>query len=311
MLKDWRFRNALNWAIDRRAIAAIAYSGAAVPATSFLPSGYWKAPLDYHWQPPASEAYTYDPVKAGQLLDAAGYKEVNGVRLDHNGKPIKLRLWAVTEKNQYIVAAKLIAGYLQKIGLKVTLQTMDNGAIDDKLYNTVGNTFKPDYDLFVWGWGGDFDPGFLLSIFLTSQINGWSDSAWSDPQYDRLYQQQAAELDPQKRKAIIWQMEQIVYQQSPYILLVYPADPAGLRHAALARLGAPAGRHRDREQLLELPERGPHRGRGRELRRGLARTRRDRRGGRSRAGRLVGRAAPAPAGGRGDDVQTARRRRPR
>ncbi len=99
---------------------------------------------------------------------------------------------------------------------------MDNGAIDDKLYNTVGSTFKPDYDLFVWGWGGDFDPGFLLSIFLTSQINGWSDSAWSDPQYDRLYQQQAAELDPQKRKAIIWQMEQIIYQQSPYLVLVYP-----------------------------------------------------------------------------------------
>jgi len=72
----------------------------------------------------------------------------------------------------------------------------------------------------VWGWGGDFDPGFLLSIFLTSQINGWSDSAWSDPQYDRLYAAQAAELDPQKRKAIIWQMEQIIYQQSPYVLLV-------------------------------------------------------------------------------------------
>ena len=211
VLKDWHFRNALNWAIDRREIANIAYNGAAIPATSFLPSGYWKAPLDYHWQPPASEAYTYDPVKAGQLLDAAGYKEVNGVRLDHNGKPIKLRLWAVTEKNQYIVASKLIAGYLQKIGLHVTLQTMDNGAIDDKLYNTVGNTFKPD-----------FDPGFLLSIFLTSQINGWSDSAFSDPQYDRLYAAQAAELDPQKRKAIIWQMEQIIYQQSPYVLLVYP-----------------------------------------------------------------------------------------
>jgi peptide/nickel transport system substrate-binding protein len=222
VLKDWRFRNALNWAIDRRAIATIAYNGAAVPATSFLPSGYWKAPLDYHWQPSASEAYTYDPAKAGRLLDAAGYKEVNGVRRDHNGKPIALRLWAVTEKNQYVVASKLLAGYLEKIGLKVTLQTMDSGAIDDKLYNTAGNTFKPDFDLFVWGWGGDYDPGFLLSIFLTNQINGWSDSAWSDPQYDRLFEQQASELDPQKRKAIVWQMEQIIYQQSPYVVLVYP-----------------------------------------------------------------------------------------
>ena len=222
VLKDWRFRNALNWAIDRKRIAAIAYAGAAVPATSFLPSGYWKAPLDYHWQPPADQVYSYDPAKAGRLLDAAGYKEVDGVRRDHDGKPIALRLWAVTEKNQYVVAAKLIAGYLQQIGLRVTLQAMDNGAINDRLYSTSNGKFTPDYDLFVWGWGGDFDPGFLLSIFLSSQINGWSDCAWSDPDYDRLYQQQSSELDPQKRKAIIWKMEQIVYEQSPYLVLVYP-----------------------------------------------------------------------------------------
>ena len=301
VLKDWRFRNALNWAIDRRAIAAIAYSGAAIPATSFLPSGYWKAPLDYHWQPPASEAYTYDPVKAGQLLDAAGYKEVNGVRLDHNGKPIKLRLWAVTEKNQYIVAAKLIAGYLQKIGLKVTLQTMDNGAIDDKLYNTVGNTFKPDYDLFVWGWGGDFEPGFLLSIFLTSRQR-LERLCLVRPAVRPALPAAGRRARPPEAQGDHLADGADRLPAEPLHPPGLPRDPAGLRHPALARLGAPAGRHGDREQLLELPERGPQRGRRRELRRGLARTRRDRRGGRSRAGRLVGRAAPAPAGGRGDDV---------
>ena len=62
-------------------------------------------------------------------------------------------------------------------------------------------------------------------------------------------------------------MEQIIYQQSPYVLLVYPQtlqvydtqhwqgwvrQPAGTGH---------------RQQLLEVPHRGPQRGRRRELRR--------------------------------------------
>ena len=51
----------------------------------------WVNP-DYHWQPPASEAYTFDLAKAGQMLTAAGYPLKNGVRLNKQGKPIVLRL---------------------------------------------------------------------------------------------------------------------------------------------------------------------------------------------------------------------------
>ena len=85
-----------------------------------------------------------------------------------------------------------------------------------------GSTFTPDYDMFLWGWGGDPDPNFILSVFTTAQINGWSDCAWSDPQYDKLFLEQQTTIDPTKRAAIVHQMEQIIYQQSPYIPTVYP-----------------------------------------------------------------------------------------
>ena len=223
VLKDERFRNALNWAIDRAKIAAIAYNGAAIPATSFLPSDYWKPPLDYHWTPAANRAYSYDPAKAKALLDAAGYRDTNGdgVR-DYRGKPITLRLWSVTEKNEYVTTGKLVAGWLRDIGLRVTLATMDDGSLSAHIYNTVKGRFTPDYDLFVWGWGGDFDPGFLLSIFLTSQINGWSDCAWSSKAYDALFARQDQQIDPAQRLQTIYRMEQMIYQQTPYISYVYP-----------------------------------------------------------------------------------------
>jgi len=222
VLKDWRFRSALNWAIDRDKIAAIAYEGAAVPATSFLPSGYWPASLDYHWSPPADQVYRFDPTKASALLSAAGYPLRNGVRLNKQGKPIVLRIFADDEQDGYLTTAKLVAGWLQNVGIKAVVSSLDTGALNSYIYNTVGNTFTPNYDLFCWNWDGDFDPNFLLSVFLTSQINGWSDTAYSNPTYDRLYLQQSGEMNPAKRVQIIHEMEQIVYQQTPYIVAVYP-----------------------------------------------------------------------------------------
>ena len=46
----------------------------------------------------------------------------------------------------------------------------------------------PDFDTFIWGWGGDpYDPGMLLNLLTTSAIGGSSDSFYSNPEYDRLY----------------------------------------------------------------------------------------------------------------------------
>ncbi len=42
------------------------------------------------------------------------------------------------------------------------------------------------------------------------------------PQYDSLYAQQQTTLDPQARKQIVWKMQQIAYEKSPYITLTYP-----------------------------------------------------------------------------------------
>ena len=61
-------------------------------------------------------------------------------------------------------------------------------------------------------------------MFTSDQINSWSDCGWSDPQYDKLFLQQQSTLDVNQRKAIIDQMQQILYEQTPYILTVYGHD---------------------------------------------------------------------------------------
>ena len=115
VLRDVRFRDALNYAIDRNKLCQLAYEGLAAPATTIMPPDTWSNP-DYHWQPPADQAYTFDLAKASQLLTAAGYPLKNGVRLNKQGKAITLRLATTTDFPQGQVEAKLIAGWLQQLG---------------------------------------------------------------------------------------------------------------------------------------------------------------------------------------------------
>ena len=111
------------------------------------------------------------------------------------------------------------------MGIKVNVEVMDEATLtDNHLLNYEGDTFTPDYDMFLWGWYLDFDPGSMLSYFTKDQIENWSDCAWWDPEYEELYVAQGQELDPVKRKEYIDRMQQILYEQTPYIVTDYGPD---------------------------------------------------------------------------------------
>ena len=212
LLRDVRIRQAVNWAIDKQAIAAIAMDGLAPAGTSLL------SPVDtfFHWNVPPAEQYSYDPAKAKQILDDAGYKMgPNGVRVAPNGKPLKFRLAALNEYPMDITAAKKISAYLKDVGIGITLQVMDENAFTNANYDNA------DDDLYIWSWTADIDPGYILSVFTTDQILNSSDSEYANPVYDKLYTAQAQAVIPAERKRIIDQMQQILYRDSPYSILWY------------------------------------------------------------------------------------------
>ena len=55
-------------------------------------------------------------------------------------------------------------------------------------------------------------------------VGGWSDSFYCNPAYDKLYAQQATELDPAQRENTVRTMQQMLYTDAPYIVLYYPDD---------------------------------------------------------------------------------------
>ncbi|MBE3075703.1 MAG: ABC transporter substrate-binding protein, partial [Actinobacteria bacterium] len=224
VLRDWKFRQALNWAVDRQKIVDLVWGGTTTAGTTIIPPNYYRDP-DWHWEPPADVKYTYDPAIANQKLDEAGYPDSDGdgVR-EYKGKPIELRLIARDESVQSQQTGKLVVGWFKDVGITVKLEVMDEATLGDRELNYEGDVFTPDFDMFLWGWYLDYDPGSMLSYLTKGQIENWNETCWWDPEYEQLYVQQGQELDPAKRKPLIDRMQQMLYEQTPYIVTDYGPD---------------------------------------------------------------------------------------
>ena len=227
LTRDVIIRQAVAWAIDREKINTISMGGLATAgAAMFGPAQpYWQ------WTPPVGQAYRYDPEKAKQILEAAGYVDRNGdgVREAPGGEPLAFRFVALNEYPEDISAAKMIVGWCRDVGIKLKLDQMDEGAFTDQFYDNA------NYDLFIWSWGGDIDPGFMLSTYTTTQIMNNSMNQYSNPEYDALFDEQAQALDPlhpsdrSKRQAIAFKMEEIINRDCPDIVLWYNVNLAAYR----------------------------------------------------------------------------------
>ncbi len=218
-LRDLKFREAISWAVDKQNIVDTCLGGYAEVGQSII------GPFtDGAWTPTPEETFGFDLEKSKQMLDAAGYKDSDGdgIREDKQGKPIELRLWTRSESPEQQRAGKLIAGWFKSIGLKIVLSVQNDGSINNGIYNYKGDTYAPDFDMFIWGWGGTIDPGYQLGSFLTSQIEMWNDCCFSSQEYDTLYGEQDAEMDWPTREQQVQRMQQIFYDDAPYVVLYYP-----------------------------------------------------------------------------------------
>jgi peptide/nickel transport system substrate-binding protein len=219
VLLDPKFRQALNWAIDRQKIVDVAFFGQADTGSTLI------VPYSpYHWEPAADQAYKYDPEETKTQLDLAGYQDVNGdgFRETKDGKPLSLRLLVTNDSPENQTAAKLITGWFEDVGLKVNLKIVDSGVLLDAQYNYKGDTYAPDYDMYIWYWTYDVDPEMMLGVPTPQQIEGWNDTLWTDPEYTALFTQQEQTIDVEKRLPLVQRMQEIVWQSSPYLIFAYP-----------------------------------------------------------------------------------------
>ena len=131
------------------------------------------------------------------------------------GDPLELAAVPRDTDPAAIKAAPFIEGWLRDIGIDVSTKTMT----DSKLYD---HWYGFDWDLIIYSWGVGPDPDFILSSFTSDQCGYWSDTCYANPEYDGSTRSSRVTLDETERQAIVHEMQQMIYRDTPEIVLWYP-----------------------------------------------------------------------------------------
>jgi peptide/nickel transport system substrate-binding protein len=211
-------RQAFEYAIDRNSIVKTAWLGYALPGTSIIPTG--NATGGMEWHNPNVKSLPFDVTKANQILDSLGYaKGGNGIRVA-NGEPMDYTVvFPHAESGTGDRAFQIIQQDFKQIGVQLSQKRLDDSAAWDAMY--CGEKCGYDYDLAMWDWYPAADPDFMLSVLTCDQYGNWNDSGYCNPEYDSLYKQQQGAVNPKDRQKIVWQMQQLAYNDRPYIILTY------------------------------------------------------------------------------------------
>ena len=234
-VQDPAFRHALGWAMDLDQLVDKVYQGAGEPGSTIVPPSY----PAFHWEVPDDQAFTYDPDRAGEALDEAGYRlGDDGLRTMPDGSPIgTLRLAARSESETSVDTMTFFQEWLADVGIDAEVEAVESSKLTDVI-------LEGDFDAFQWGWFVDPNPTSMLSYMTCDQLGSWSDSWYCDEEYDALYEQQLRETDPEARAEQVKQMQQILFEDSPYLVTAYNTVGQAIRSdrfACLVRQPTPNG----------------------------------------------------------------------
>jgi peptide/nickel transport system substrate-binding protein len=220
-LLDLQVRQALAHATDKQQIIEVILLGLGTPGIGVIADGLGD------WFNSSLGDHAYDIEAANKLLDDAGYQDSDGdgVReMPDGSRPLSFRINWPNDSVDAPRTAELLAQMWGDIGIELEPQALD----PDALTSVCCPAF--DFDVILWGWGSDPDPGFMLSVLTTAEIStGTSETGYSNPEYDELFAAQAVELDRAKRQEIVWKMQEIMLRDLPYIIPYYQQQVQAFR----------------------------------------------------------------------------------
>lgn len=225
---DKLVREAFSLAIDRDIIATQLYGVTGKPAVNFLV-------LPEIYNSPNTN-YQFNLEKAATLLEQAGWKDTNGNGIrDKNG--IEMQIVFQTSVNPLRQKTQeIIKQSLQSIGIGVELKSIDASIFfsSDPANNDTVEHFYADLQMFTTG-NTSPDPGTYMRNYTCDEIpqkdNNWSGDNYSrycNKNYDLLWQKSTQELDPEKRRQVFIEMNDILVKDVIVIPLVHRADVAGV-----------------------------------------------------------------------------------
>lgn len=212
-LRDVRVRRALARALDKEKLIETALLGAGRPGLTLLPEALRP------WYDQTLDDVPFDPAAAARALDESGWVDGDGdgVREAADGTPLSLRLQWPSDSAIGARAADLVSAMWRRVGVGVRPRPADADALAADCCPAF------DYDVILWGWTTGPDPSFLLGTMLSDRLaTGGNETGFADAAFDSLYHLQAGQLDRERRRQLVSQMQRLVHEAVVYIVPFYP-----------------------------------------------------------------------------------------
>jgi len=212
-LNSVKVRQAIAYAIDRESIIRDLVLNQGAIAHTILPEASWA-----YAKPPT---YQFDPNKAKQLLDEAGFRDPDGDGPQMRwAKPLLFRIsGSSASARQY---SGVIQNYLKNVGIPVAIETSEFNTMRQQVQN---GQFQLNYSQWV---GGNQDPLFYHDLFATSEIatptRGLNRSRYSNPELDKILDEAANTYDHAKAAPLYAKAQEIISRDVPVFPLWYQAN---------------------------------------------------------------------------------------
>lgn len=210
-LKDVRVRKAIRCAINIQDILSSVYMDMAQRTDTPMMPGTWM-----HSDIP--EAFQYDPEKAKQLLEEAGWTDSDGdgIRdtiIDGSKANLRLRFLVYEEQDNSVrmMAANKIAGMLKNVGIDTTPTLISFSEVRDRL--KAGN-----FDIALAAFNMDTvpDPGFLLMTNNTCNY-----MRYSSKEMDNLFNHLRTRMNQEEYRNTLFQIQSLFAEDCPFMCLYY------------------------------------------------------------------------------------------
>jgi peptide/nickel transport system substrate-binding protein len=217
--KTWfrstNFRRAISEAINREDLARIAFRGRAHPGVGPM------SPANAFWFNSKLQPHPFDQKSALQRLEQDGFRTENGSLRDHAGHRVEFSVITNAGNKYRERMATMIQQDLAGIGIKLNVVTLDFPSLIERI------TQSFNYEACLLGLvNNDLDPNSQMNVWLSSADNHqWNprekapETAW-EAELDNLMRAQASAMDPKKRKQYFDRVQEIVWQQEPFLYLV-------------------------------------------------------------------------------------------
>jgi len=212
--KDKRVRQAMTMLVDRQQIIdTVRFGLGRIGVSPIIPKS---RNFNSNLRP-----WPYDPKRAAELLDEAGWKDHDGDSIrDKEGVKFRFEFLGAAGGTLFSQLSPILKEQFRKVGIEMTERVVDANVLLKTLQDH-------RFDATLLGATFNLEQEQEQTWHSSSALNGGTNYvSFKNAESDRLLEQIRVEFNDEKRKQLYWRWQEVIHDEQPYTFLYYQEEPA-------------------------------------------------------------------------------------